>query len=492
MVQVDIMIMLSDPTPRPSSPREESNSTEVNDSSPRHCIQSLEREFQQVRQHIKLLVQKRTRLLREIKKRRITGEELSDQGTINRWKDVVTRYLYAHDGEVRDDERVQRFPLFNLLPNEVILHIFSYLGAPHLCRITMRTCALFCAIALDESLWQPLYFDNWGDHRVLAGGVEEHEKINWRGLFRRQSRVESNWWNRGRHSVHTFEGHKGAVRCLQFSGSTLLTGSADKTIKMWDLTDDVITNTHTMHDTKWVRCLRYYAPSSVLVTTGMDSTQAKVWNLTAQEVVHVLDVHRGWITCLQLNMPKLVTGSIDGIIRVWDAVTGDNQPTNIVNSGHDSLRSLWLSGDLVMSAGLERNLLLWDLRVKSTTPISTLEGAQQGNYCVQFDTHTHTVASGSNGMVAVGDMRMMKGPTVLLKGHTDVISCLQFSGHKLVTGSMDQTIRVWDLNTRRCANTLYGHDSWVWDLQFDHDKIVTVSGDKVVKLWAFNHSSNMV
>jgi len=135
--------------------------------------------------------------------------------------------------------------------------------------------------------------------------------------------------------------------------------------------------------------------------------------------------------------------------------------------------------------------LLWDLRVKSIIPVSTLEGAQQGNYCVQFDSLTHTVASGSNGMVAVGDMRMMKSPT-LLKGHTDVISCLQFSGRKLVTGSMDQTIRVWDLNTRRCANTLYGHDSWVWDLQFDHDKIVTVTGDKVIKLWEIKHSSNIV
>jgi len=490
---MDIMIMLSEPTHPPASPSEGISSVEINNPSPQHCIQSLEREFQQVRQHIRLLVQKRTRLLREIKKHKIAGsEEASDQSTINRWKQVVTRYLYASDsGEAREDGNIQRFPLFNILPNEVILHIFSYLGAPHLCRLTMRTCALFCAIALDESLWQPLYFDNWGNHRVFVSPVEG-EKVNWRGLFRRQSCVESNWWQLGRHSVNTFEGHKGAVRCMQFFGSTLLTGSADKTIKIWSLTDDIITNTHTLHDTKWVRCLRYYAPSSVLVTTGMDSTQAKVWNLKTQEVVHVLDAHRGWITCLQLNMPKLVTGSLDGIIRVWDAATGDQQPTTILNSGHDSLRSLWLSGDLVMSAGLERNLLLWDLRVKSTIPVSTLEGAQQGNYCVQFDPLTYTVASGSNGMVAVGDMRVMKSPTVLLKGHTDVISCLQFSGRKLVTGSMDQTIRVWDLNTRRCANTLYGHDSWVWDLQFDHDKIVTVSGDKVIKLWVFNHSSNTV
>jgi len=222
----------------------------------------------------------------------------------------------------------------------------------------------------------------------------------------------------------------------------------------------------------------------------MDSTQAKVWSLTTNTVSHVMDVHRGWITCLQLNMPRLVTGSLDGTIRVWDASTGHNQPYHVVNSGHDSLRSLWLLGDLVMSAGLERNLQLWDLRTASPTtkPVMTIEGAPHGNYCTQFDTYTHTVCSGSNGVIALADLRIPSHPPSLLRGHTDIVSCLQFADKKLVTGSMDRTVRVWDLNTHLCASTLHGHESWVWDLQFDPDKIISASGDKVAKLWAFNPS----
>jgi len=453
-----------------------------------HCIQSLEREFQQVRDHIKLLVQKKARLWREIHKHRMKSDvaELeSHQDTINRWKGISSRYLYATDDDLAHKKSDLCFPLFNILPNEVLLHMFSYLGAAYLCRDIMRVCALFCAIALDESLWRPLYYQNWGDHRVsiVNSGCGS---MTWRSLFTQQSRTERNWW-RGCNTVNTFEGHKGAVRCMQFAGETLVTGSADKTIKVWNLTDGQCTQT--LHDNKWVRCLRYDAPSATLVTTSMDSTQAKVWSLTTSTVAHVLDVHRGWITCLQLNMPSLVTGSLDGTIRVWDASTGRNQPSIVVNSGHDSLRSLWLSGDLVMSAGLERNLQLWDLRAKATTkPSATVEGAMHGNYCVQFDTRTHTVASGSNATVALADLRVPSTSPILLRGHTDVVSCLQFAGRKLVTGSMDQTIRVWDLTTQRCANTLHGHESWVWDLQFDPDRVVTASGDKFVKLWAFNHS----
>lgn len=411
----------------------------------------------------------------------------SEEDSINRWKDISVRYLYARadPSNIYGERNVTCFPLFNILPSEIVLHIFSFFDATQLCLSLMRVCTLFAAIALDESLWKPLYYHSWRDHRAHIV-VDSNGSASWRSLFGEQYLTEQNWW-RGHNTVNTFYGHKGAVRCMQFSGDTLVTGSADKTIKVWNLSNRQCAQT--LHDNKWIRSLCFDAPTATLITTGMDSTQAKLWSLTTETVSHVLDVHRGWITSLQLSMPRLVTGSLDGIVRIWDASTGHNQPYRVVNSGHDSLRGLWLVGDLVMSAGLERNLQLWDLRVDSSSkPVVTIEGAPHGNYCVQFDPYTHVVCSGSKSVVALSDLRAPSSPASLLRGHTDVVSCLQFAGKKLVTGSMDHTIRVWDITTHLCANTLHGHESWVWDLQFDPDKVVTVSGDKAVKLWAFNHT----
>jgi len=301
----------------------------------------------------------------------------------------------------------------------------------------------------------------------------------------KQSRTERNWWD-GVHDVVTLEGHKGAVRCLQFTDDTLVTGSSDKTIRVWELGTGRCVKT--LQDNRWVRCLQYDHDHQILYTTGMDSTQTKVWSVTRGAVVAALEVPKGFITCLQLVSPRLFTGSLDGAVRIWDMMSGQHVDT--VTTGHDSLRSLWVKDDLMVSAGTERQLLLWDLRAgASRSPIQVIEGATLGNYCVQFDPATSMVVSGSNECVAISDIRNPRPSPTLLRGHTDVVSCLQFSGKKLITGSMDRTVRLWDLNTLKCAHVLQGHDSWVWALQFDPDKIVTASGDMFVKLWDFRNLS---
>ncbi|XP_069574083.1 F-box/WD repeat-containing protein 7-like [Brachyistius frenatus] len=74
-------------------------------------------------------------------------------------------------------------------------------------------------------------------------------------------------------------------------------------------------------------------------------------------------------------------------------------------------------------------------------------------------------------------------PTVL-KGHDDhVITCLQFSGDLIVSGSDDNTLKVWSAATGKCLRTLSGHTGGVWCSQMAVATVISGSTDRTLRIW---------
>lgn len=79
------------------------------------------------------------------------------------------------------------------------------------------------------------------------------------------------------------------------------------------------------------------------------------------------------------------------------------------------------------------------------------------------------------------------GHLMQLRCHEDsVITCLQFNPrtNTIVSGSDDQTLKVWSSDTGRCITTLEGHTGGVWSSQLSPDDIV-ISGstDRTLRVW---------
>ncbi|XP_051882419.1 F-box/WD repeat-containing protein 7-like [Pristis pectinata] len=75
-------------------------------------------------------------------------------------------------------------------------------------------------------------------------------------------------------------------------------------------------------------------------------------------------------------------------------------------------------------------------------------------------------------------------PPKVLKGHDDhVITCLQFSGNRILSGSDDNTLKVWSAITGECVQTLVGHTGGVWSSQMRGSIVISGSTDRTLKVW---------
>ncbi|PRP88502.1 hypothetical protein PROFUN_03219 [Planoprotostelium fungivorum] len=112
----------------------------------------------------------------------------------------------------------------------------------------------------------------------------------------------------------------------------------------------------------------------------------------------------------------------------------------------------------------------------------------------QIDNHSHhsRLAPQIKGLMT--DYKGFTLPNELkntFTGHTDNIKCLTFvgsSGVNIISGSSDNMIRLWEVQTGRHISTMRGHTSRIWDVDSNSlgDIIVSASGDSTSKIWRFS------
>lgn len=139
--------------------------------------------------------------------------------------------------------------------------------------------------------------------------------------------------------LFTLQAHVDEITALHFSGDVLVSGSADKTLRHWDLekgrcvqTLDVMwaaaqaSATSSTGEGAWRQTGRSASVSADFVgalqvfesalACGTADGMVRLWDLRSGQVNRSLVGHTGAVTCLQFDDVHLVTGSLDRSIRV--------------------------------------------------------------------------------------------------------------------------------------------------------------------------------
>ena len=124
--------------------------------------------------------------------------------------------------------------------------------------------------------------------------------------------------------------------------------------------------------------------------------------------------------------------------------------------------------------------------------IRTLNGHKRGIACLQY--HNDLVVSGSSdNTIRLWDIESGSCLRVL-EGHEELVRCIRFDDNRIVSGAYDGKIKVWDLNAAKdprapsgtlCVRTLVEHSGRVFRLQFDEFQIVSSSHDDTILIWDF-------
>ncbi|MCC5613803.1 hypothetical protein LC605_01645 [Nostoc sp. CHAB 5836] len=116
-----------------------------------------------------------------------------------------------------------------------------------------------------------------------------------------------------------------------------------------------------------------------------------------------------------------------------------------------------------------------------------LEGHSEIVYSVSFSPDGKTLASGSaDNTIKLWNLETGKEIRTL-KGHSEYVYSVSFSpdGKTLASGSADNTIKLWNLETDKEIRTLNGHSNSVNSVSFSPDGKTLASGseDNTIKLW---------
>ena len=186
--------------------------------------------------------------------------------------------------------------------------------------------------------------------------------------------------------INELAGHTDYARCFAMTSKYLFSGSLDKSIRRWDL--DSITNAHSKRSTKeffghtdWVRSLCCTKDESRLISGSNDMT-VRIWDIQTGETIQKLTVPNSRIRCVCLSddNKQIICGGVDKTIRTWDLETGC--PIRVLRGHTDWVTSVCgIPGtNIILSCSSDKDVILWDTQ-SSPILVSLLHKNENGEIC---------------------------------------------------------------------------------------------------------------
>ncbi|KYR00961.1 WD40 repeat-containing protein [Tieghemostelium lacteum] len=333
--------------------------------------------------------------------------------------------------------------------------------------------------------------------------------------------------------IKIWKGHEGPINSIDYhsSGVLAVTGSSDRTVKVWDIEKGYCTHNFT-EDLGLVTLVKFH-PTELKVISVSDDLKIRVWDLQTKKCI-ILNNHLSQVSGISFSNSgkELISVGRDKVINVWDMnssspkktipifqelggiitiprdiIESDSLPQNlktridkIMNKLQDSAQAEKVNRDgLTVIVGGEEVLRAWCIETseciwndqgiefkKKTDKTQDKEPLYTINSILLGDDKFISITSEHNMMIY--DLNNFERAGEII-GYNDEITDIKYVGgemdyKKIVVATNSNDIRFYDLDTLK-AEILRGHQDLVMSIDVSYDGKLLLSGSKDcnVLLW---------
>ncbi|KAF2859470.1 WD40 repeat-like protein, partial [Piedraia hortae CBS 480.64] len=268
-------------------------------------------------------------------------------------------------------------------------------------------------------------------------------------------------------------GHLAGVNTITWSPDSriLASGSDDKSIRIWDTETAKPASSPLMGHHNYVSAI-CISPKGNILASGSYDEALFIWDVRLGRLLRSLPAHSDPVTCVDFvrDATLVVSCSSDGLVRVWDTVTGQCLRTIVHEPDNPAVARVRFApnGNFLLSVTLDNALRLWNY-VEGRC-VKTFLGHTNTKYGVGAGFATITCAEDK----ADGDASSLAGSEYSTPTKW---ACV-------VAGSENGSIFAWDVNSKSILMEVErAHKGPVLALDVRDNFVVTASLDGVIKIW---------
>lgn len=303
------------------------------------------------------------------------------------------------------------------LPFEIISKILGHCEAPFI-KKSLRYHSVIRVIQKVPEVWN------------LLARTEGMTIGQCREILKKKSKLITSI-KKAKEKVITFNTKQQDMTQLSVLKDQIIISSDDGSLKIFDFSGAILKTLSGHSSGIWT-----FDVCGEYLVTGSTDKSARIWNLESQQTLRVLKYHRNTVRVVRANSTHIITGSRDFTIGVWNNI-GD---LLYRLEGHtQSVRSMDMTDQYLVTGSYDGTCKLWDY--KKGKFLKDIHYHENRVYCVRI--YNNYVASAGMGN-SVKISKLDGNQAISFNLHSSVVGWMDFQGSFIVTSSLDGCIVKYD------------------------------------------------